>query len=186
MKTTALFAEIAIGGLETLAWMLIFIVTIFGPDKINISVFHDSSSKTILLLAVAYILGIIFDRLWDIILRSHKDKIRDLIIDKDVLHKRRLLVFCDSKALAEFFDYIASRLRLARASIFNFIMITIAYVLLISLRVDSTKYPKYSLLLTGIILGLGLVVLSYVAWRRLIKTYAEQMSHIQEDKLENK
>ena len=65
-------------------------------------------------------------------------------------------------------------------------MITIAYVLLISLRVDSTKYPKYSLLLTGIILGLGLVVLSYVAWRRLIKTYAEQMSHIQEDKLENK
>jgi hypothetical protein len=60
---TALFAEILIVGLETAAWVLLLILTIFGKDWVHPSELRGWDGLiTVLVLASAYVLGILMDR----------------------------------------------------------------------------------------------------------------------------
>ena len=68
MGTTALFAELVVGGVLTLTWMLLLAMTALGPFRFTPLPEISPTLTAGLLFAVAYALGVIFDRVWDFLL----------------------------------------------------------------------------------------------------------------------
>lgn len=85
MATTTLFAEILVIGFQVMAWLALFIVSIFGIDKLSVQTLKGWENLLILpMVAIAYVLGIIFDRIADILFFKFKDifsSIREVCLD---------------------------------------------------------------------------------------------------------
>jgi hypothetical protein len=66
MVTTAVVAEIVVAGLQAAAWLTLVVLTVFGVDWIHPSDVADWTALiTLLVIATAYMLGVIVDRLAD-------------------------------------------------------------------------------------------------------------------------
>src|SRR5712691_6100301 len=66
MATTAVVAEILIVGLEAEAWLALVIFMVFGSDWLNVGALGDFEALvTIVVIATAYVLGIVVDRAAD-------------------------------------------------------------------------------------------------------------------------
>jgi len=74
MATTAVFAEILIVSLEVEAWLVLALLSVFGTRWIELAEVKDFATLlTVLVLALAYVLGIIVDRLADTLLDRFED-----------------------------------------------------------------------------------------------------------------
>ncbi len=66
MATTALFAEILIVGLGASVWLSLLVLTFTGPLQVHIQAVESWSTLiTALILAAAYALGVLVDRVAD-------------------------------------------------------------------------------------------------------------------------
>jgi 8-oxo-dGTP pyrophosphatase MutT (NUDIX family) len=135
VSTTAVVAEILIVGLEAEAWLGLLVVMIFGSGWINL----ETASKftpilLVLMVAVAYVLGVIVDRAADTGFKwfsgTRLGRWTNRAFGKDsetwVLPAReqtmRGVVIRDGGATATFIDYQRSRLRVARGTAVNLVI----------------------------------------------------------------
>ena len=115
MATTALVAEILIVGLEVETWLALLVLGVFGTDWVDLGgVSSWEALVTILVLASAYVLGIIVDRLADRVSRR-------LTRETPGFSRKRLEVMHGSPGMGAFVDYQRSRLRIARGTQFNLV-----------------------------------------------------------------
>jgi hypothetical protein len=121
VTTTAVFAEIIVVGLEAEAWIALIVLAIWGPDWVDLDALEPwSALVTILVMAAAYALGIIVDRLADrLVTAVAKTLANSQDADAVTFEEQRLRVLKESDGMAKFLDYQRSRQRVARGTIVN-------------------------------------------------------------------
>jgi hypothetical protein len=151
MGTTALFAELVVGGVMTLTWMFLLAVTVLGPSRFAPLLEIPPPVAAGLLLALAYAMGVVFDRVWDSLLdvtglqlwfRGGPQMATPV---SDWERKRRRVFGADSTTAVEFVNYHRSRMRVARASLFNFTLITASGLAYLMVRYGGVGTAEFAL-----------------------------------------
>ena len=120
MTTTALFAEMLVGGVEALIWVALIAISIARPSnadaKAILALKDWATPVTPVLLGVAYALGIVVDRVADSLFK---------VLGMAARAEQRLEVLARGDKVTEFLEYIRSRIRVARVTTLNLFLITI-------------------------------------------------------------
>ena len=176
MSTTLLFVELLIAGIQVVIWFVLLILTIFGYEWVSTFPTQALSNWQVLItatiLSFVYVLGILFDRLADLIFSKW---------DRSIAYKRfpnaphafaviRFQLSKDNEFLNHQFEYTRSRLRIARASSLNFAITTILALIFVATRLRDIQ--DYSRLLIFIALtGIFLTSLAVITWYYLVRSY---------------
>ena len=111
------------GGVEALIWVVLVALTIAQPSKADyqaIAKLHNWATPIApVLLAVAYALGIVVDRVADSLFKKIFGKSSD---PADL----RLKVLARGDKVTDFLEYIRSKIRVARVTTLNLVAITVA------------------------------------------------------------
>lgn len=200
MNITGMVIEILVTGLQTSIWLILFILCIFGynkliqPDAIGeliAGLERWSGLITIFIIGFSYTLGILFDRFWDSLFERvkylsnlkkeiEKESLKEHNLEfipnlsLDAFDIMRVHIFFKSDTMVRFLDYIRSRMRIARASCGNFILVTIFSVVFVLLMVKDIML-KWTLSLLIVGLSILLTLLSFCAWKEIMKNYYEQI-----------
>jgi len=159
MGTTALFAELVVGGVLTLTWMVLLAMAALGPSRI-LPLLDVSSLTAGFLLAVAYALGVVFDRVWDFLLEVSGLQVwfrgrpgpPGPVSEAD--RQRRRVFGAHPKTAVDFVNYHRSRMRVARACLFNFALITLSGLTLLAVRYGGVGTAEFALAgVTGLVLS---------------------------------
>ena len=180
MNTTAVFAEHVVGGIQTLIWVGLVFAS-YVPQGSAAVLSKAPAVTVVVLLALAYSIGVVLDRVWDwlmdkVLARGIKDKAKSLAMGSlTPIDRQRQAVFAaDPKTAAEFVEYIRSRMRVARASSFNFLFIAASSVVYV-LRCERAECKIGLAVTLGAVFGM-LCVVSYFAFRKLMKTYYKALN----------
>jgi len=177
MSTTLLFAELLIVGIQVIVWFVILILSFFGYDwvfSIQTQVFSGWQVLiTIIVITFVYVLGILFDRLADIIFSKWDRAIGKKFFGKKapyIFAKVRFQISKDNDQLNHEFEYSRSRQRIARASSLNFAITTVLAIIFVGTRLQGVPNR---LMLLYFIAGVGslLTILAIVTWYKLINSY---------------
>ncbi len=172
MTTTHLFVELLVIGFGALAWILVCTATFFDFDLSSTNAYLPSLGALLPLLCIAYVLGIlvdrvadwIFDRLWDknqrrsIYGHDAKDKIQ-------YFNDRRTLIV-EGPELWQLVEYGRSRLRICRGWTLNALALTTS---LIFYCLTGGADSSVRLEICVAILGLGAIFtgLCWFSWFKL-------------------
>ena len=182
MATTAVFAEILIIGLEVEAWMFLAAVALFGTDWLDAA---DSTNfaglLVIVVLSLAYVLGILVDRLADTFIDWVEDRDRGKSIKKRLMKHpefetpadvapMRMMVMHESEGMTRFLDYQRSRWRITRATIVNLALLGVAGALYLGLQV------AWYWLFVPLAGALVLIAITYFAGVRIQEAWVERLS----------
>lgn len=159
MNTTLLFVELLIIGLEGWIWIFFFITSIFPIKNYAnaLMIFRDWELLVFaVFLALTYVLGVMIDRISDRIFRPLEYGFRDKLITN---HNKGISVMrfslgTQNDFLNQQLDYTRSRLRIVRASILNFIAITITVSLYLLITYPFTN-TREMFSVYGIVIGIG-------------------------------
>jgi hypothetical protein len=176
MSTTSLFAEILIVGLEALVWIGLLVTAVGGLGWTEHLPSKDwATPATLALLAAAYVLGVLIDRASDSLLSGVDARVRRRLVapGQPPVNELRLRIMMASNEVTRFIEYIRSRIRIARSTTVNLVLIMLMGVL------AALRQPAFAALFggpahtLGWLLGLGvpLVVLSTFAWLRISGTF---------------
>lgn len=154
MSATAVVAEILVVGLQAEFWLVLLILAL--QDGASVSAGLDrlkefkewATLATTCVLALAYALGVIVDRLSDTVF-TWQDRGRILSESQGVM---RLTVMKKSEGMAKFLDYQRSRVRVARGTILNVALFIVSAVLYSMIKQGGAHI--------GWIIGIGIVVLA--------------------------
>jgi hypothetical protein len=209
MATTAMFIEILIIGLQAVVWVALLAASIFGIKSVQLQNLSDWETLIIVLVfAIAYVLGILMDRLADTaflrvlkvrdeFVKRCKSKeavkkaklntlemaaeifrsIRAVTRPKSKEEKRttfstmRLKILIQNDAVAKFFDYQRSRLRIARATVLNLLLIIISGIIFLITRTNFSALQITMFALVGIVL----IALSLYAALRIEEAQAKNL-----------
>ncbi|MGH2451122.1 MAG: hypothetical protein ACRDGE_07610 [Candidatus Limnocylindria bacterium] len=185
MATTALFAEILIVGLQAEAVLVLLLLSVFGTEWVDAEALADWTTLVgVLVLAAAYVLGIIADRLADSLTdRLARTQAGRWVDDRFGESSRkelsgadvalmRLTVLKESEGLAKFLDYQRSRLRIARATVLNVALaapLALAFLLLQDVGVGEA--------VAAAILLLAFAAASLVGSARIHSAYVRRLSN---------
>lgn len=171
MKTTELYVELIIIGLETSIWMCMFIINIVGREFIDfMNEVLKNFSSSLLIIGILYIVGLLLDRLSDLFFQ----KIEDGILERSGLETFKSTIAWERFNQEYFFRYVRSRMRILRTSVINIPLITISFIWFVIKN-------QYSILLMLYILILG-ILFTYISWKALIKstnTYYDKAKKLQ-------
>jgi hypothetical protein len=170
MNITAIFVELLIIGLGVLCWLTL-IIAYFLELKINSSLFNINPIFIAPLVAIAYIFGIVADRLIRdpfiffienpskrFVHKEYKAKIENLknmsISVNEPLKPMELEKFvrANSAELGQKIDYNRNRLRICRAWILHFLLITIGLAVWNSKVAVFNSTQQLWIIVTGFIL----------------------------------
>ena len=173
MTTTAVFAEIIVVGLEAEAWIALVVLTIWGTEWVAVDeVASWSALVTVLILATAYVFGIIVDRIADAAVTAAAKRLGDPQTPERVkFREQRLTVLKESDGIAKFLDYQRSRQRVARGTIVNALCATVAVPAFLLIRTDASAWWALGAAGLGLILVLGAVY----ANERIFKAYNKNL-----------
>jgi hypothetical protein len=141
MATTAVFAEIIVIGLQVQAWLALYVAALSDAPWMPGGLEQWVALVTIVVVAAAYMLGVVMDRVADGIFRRackrfpapvkrFGEEILEPSTSDDVtFRERRLAVLHASGGLGTFIEYQRSRLRVARATFVNALISLPAIVL---------------------------------------------------------
>lgn len=177
MSTTSLFVEILIVGLEALIWLGLLVNT--GWDlSLCVEILKGwkeySALITTLLLALAYVLGIFVDRVADSFYKIFRYSSKEPLAVP--VGKMRLRIMKDSEGMAKFLDYQRSRLRIARATVFNlFVTILVGSIWIVReyQKTESIEVVLVWILMIGV--GIIALILAVIATRRIDKAQIERL-----------
>ncbi len=163
MSTTHLIAELLVIGIGAACWLALAIAAALGY-KLEYGVPRLDAAYLILLSAVAYVLGIVVDRLARSLLNPIEDSQRRKIfgaLSAAEVESLERYVLTHSEPLARQIQYNRSRLRICRAWLINTLLILVAYLAWYwRTRVASLDL---TLLFTGGI-ALALLLLGLTVW----------------------
>ena len=181
MTTTAIIAELLIAGFQALGWILflIWLRTGYGLTELKADAMgldKWATLITILVVATAYGLGIIIDRLADSIFGKIDKKLRKRWFKCVVkLPIARLSVAHKGDNMAKFLDYVRSRMRLSRSTMLNALIAVVIAVAAAPMHKEVRPY-----LLEIVIIGSIAVVVTAFVWIRISETYYKRLGQAYE------
>jgi 8-oxo-dGTP pyrophosphatase MutT (NUDIX family) len=165
VSTTAVVAEILIVGLEAEAWLALLVVTIFGAGWIDLATASKFAPMLlVLMLAAAYVLGIIVDRIADTAFRffngtgvgQWNNRRFGKASEGWKLHAHektmRMAVMREGGGMASFVDYQRSRIRVARGTALNLLIGIIIGGVYFAWREGWGDVVRFEALLVGLLL----------------------------------
>ena len=139
MTTTALFVELLVSGVQSMLWIGVLMLIGCDPHRLIAVVTQHSVGSSVILLALAYSLGIVFDRVWDAMLNPIDKHIRAKTFpDAEQVHRVRALLFSSDPVRAQFVDYIRGRIRITRSTVCNAMMIVLSAGIVACVHWDSS------------------------------------------------
>lgn len=186
MSMTSAFIEIVVIGVQGLLWLSLLTASVLGFDAIKAiqPVLRDSpgSLSAIVLLSIVYTVGVLIDRIGDglFVLLKPRDVLLRIAAFRqwaDMGHTDEYLrVFLSDGKASSMLEYIRSRVRIVRSSLFNFFMIMISSLVLMHTRCDSITL-RQRFFLTMLIVPIGTVALAvvFVCWGMLEITWERRL-----------
>lgn len=160
MNTTLLFAELVIIGIQVSLWLFCLILIIFGYGWLQgLQSLGLNSWQTIILailLSLSYVLGVIFDRLSDRIFSAWEKGVKNEVFPLPSI-AMRFDLGKDNEYLNRQFEYMRSRMRIARASSINFGLTTMFVAIFIVTRVQNLSRMERGLYFLAVML-LGMLL----------------------------
>jgi hypothetical protein len=173
MNTTNIFVELVVVGFHTLIWIGLFALAFLGFEHLDLEKLF-TINLALPILALTYIFGILIDRASDLLLDEQDNHLRSQYDFSGLpsFLEMRFYILSKSSDVYEQLEYARSRLRIARASIFNFALTTVAAVLLVWFQFGKAlgDYRLIACIIT-VVVGVALTWVSYQAWEALSKTY---------------
>jgi hypothetical protein len=173
MNTTNIFVELVVVGFHTLIWIGLFVLAFLGFRDLDLEKLF-TINLALPVLALTYILGILMDRVADLLLDEQDTQLRGRfdLSGLPPFSEMRFYILSKSNDLYGQLEYTRSRLRIARASIFNFACTTVAVLLLVWLQFGKAL-GDYRLIacIAAVAVGALLTWISYQAWEALSRTY---------------
>jgi hypothetical protein len=174
MNTTLLFVEVFIAGIQGLIWVALLALNLIGPDWLAEIKLQDLGGWTFLISALvfsfAYSLGIVIDRVANFLYSNWDKKIGAQYFPQEARSLAVVRFQLNNEHLNKQLEYVRTRLRIARSSSVNFLLITIFSIGLFT-RLDFLSIAeKWSY--SGIVGAIGVlfVVLFAASWYSLTKT----------------
>lgn len=179
METTQLYIELIIIGLETFGWISVCIVNFIGNKVIsNFSSVLNNFSSSLLLIGILYIIGILMDRLADMIFQKGEDKIRNA---SGLKAKSSFLIWKKYDA-QKYSDYSRSKIRILRASIINIPLITMSVIWYILEYFEEF----YAVAIYILILGILFTYISWKSYNLSVKRYYDKACALEASEKETK
>lgn len=187
MITTAIIAEVLIIGMEASIWLLFLALALFGYEWLPMVKNFLNGWESLALIYVigfCYVLGILVDRVADVIF----DFIRPQTLLGKIKRVKRLSDYSHSqdshiKALARegrahlFLEYINIRIRITRSSALNFFLITVFSLLFVVKKLTSTDGSiQWNIVIFILVVGVALTILSALVKSVLEITFKERVS----------
>ena len=170
MSTTELFVEILVIGVGAGIWLTVLVLSLFGRSIASLDQLV-SIPALLPIIAIIYVLGILTDRVSDILFdrlfvaairRKHYSEVKQEFDDR-----RTILVY--SERLSQLLEYGRSKLRIVRGWALNFLLLLISLNLFLATQImDNPLRTRISFF--GNTLLLLLSFLCWYAWRSLIDT----------------
>lgn len=177
MNTTLLFAELLIIGLQASLWLFLVAILAFGTKWLqvakDIGLADWETLIVVIALSLVYTIGIIIDRFADRIFKTRDRKIR-LQVLKNVEMPTVVIRFRlakNNEYLNRQFEYTRSRMRISRASVFNFVMLLVVGLGLVAQHQFMVSGEKIKYIIFTLVGGLLLVLSAFYAWYRLSLSY---------------
>ncbi|MBZ5537959.1 MAG: hypothetical protein LAO31_18540 [Acidobacteriia bacterium] len=178
MSTTTLFVELVVIGLHSILWIGILVLTFVGYQNLAWEKLL-TLNLAVPVLGITYVLGIVIDRLSDLAFISQDHRLRKMhpLEHLPPFLMMRFFILNKSKDTYEQLEYTRSRLRIARAAILNFAMMTLAAILFVWAHQSATPARTHRLLASLVIVVVGtlLTYFSYESWVALTKTYTSSV-----------
>ena len=175
MNTTNIFVELVVIGFHALIGVVIIVTGVVGYQNIGVENIL-TINLAVPALVLAYILGILVDRISDSMFIAQDYKMRPTRQDENLpsFLTMRFYILHKSKDIYTQLEYIRSRLRIVRASVFNFILTTIALLIFVWLQFGKslTSQSLITISLIIFIIGAALTYLSYRSWKGLVQSYS--------------
>jgi hypothetical protein len=178
METTELFVELIVIGYGALFALILLTTSFFGYSWIN---FDKASSIITILpsLVIAYVLGVLVDRVADWIFKFWDKRIRIFQLkDKsnisDDYQRIRTIVFDKSESLRDWFYYGRSRIRICRGWTINFIFILLTINLFVFMQISKENILKATVFFDSLIIMFLLA--SLFSWYRLTVSEYERLA----------
>jgi len=173
VATTAVVAEILIAGLGAGAWVSLLVLAIFGSDWIDLAALDSwQALVTIVVLAAAYVLGILVDRAADSLHNALGEHWPPRPVDKPAgIPRMRMVVLREGGAISTFVDYQRSRLRVARATVANLLLVLPVAVWFFVKRTDVGWWT----IAVAALIALS-ALLAELACRRIDHAYVTRLS----------
>lgn len=122
MKTTELYVEYIIIGMETLTWLVLLFLIIVGKDMLYfLDYCVEKVFPTIVLMGVCYVLGLVTDRIADGIY----EKRRRMLKDENPIEAESSLIVWKNYDRVNYAVFTLSRIRILRSTALNSAMIAI-------------------------------------------------------------
>ncbi len=173
MNTTEIFVEHLITGLMTILWILLFILGFNDFSISNLALFIEFKGLSFILFStMAYPIGIFTDDLADYLLKKWDDLIKEKYQPgKDKISVSKVLIEVKSEEMSKLFNYMRTKIRIARSASLNFFMLTISSTIFLSIHGHSLGLLNLNrTVITTCLSGIILTLWSLWSWRRT--TYA--------------
>ncbi|MCA9261361.1 MAG: hypothetical protein KDA61_19230 [Planctomycetales bacterium] len=183
MTTTNLFVELVVIGVGAAGWVAMTIGGLVGVEGVDPR-WLESYPVLVALLAVVYVLGIISDRIADVVFASlFTASLRKRhFVDKADFQRARRAVLQQLPVVAEAQHYGRTRLRICRGWAINSALMAASFNWLMVRQFGSSPWLREAVI-AGSALFLTLSVASWWAWRGLCATeyaktreYAEHLA----------
>lgn len=163
MKTTNFFIELLVIGIGAIVCIILGMYTLFDFD---LSYFKSLSNPLFVfpISAIIYVLGIVFDRIFDVLTEKFDKKIRAKFLSDAEYNTVRGIYYDDSPSVQQIFDYSRSRIRISRSWMFYFMILALLSLILYFIKGNG------QILAVSIFLFL-LSVASVFAWRKLSHSF---------------
>jgi hypothetical protein len=179
MTTTTIFAEILIIGLQATVWFAFGSAAVVDIQKIDMSVLKGWEGLiTLFVLAIAYTLGTVIDRVADSVFNPVDRRLRKRWIPSSYPQygEMKLRIMSNNGEMERFLAYVRSRVRIARSTALNCILIICAVILLRGTNPVSFWALTDTRILTLIVISCiaGLTLTSFT-WARIARTYYRRL-----------
>ncbi len=168
MSTTNLFVELIVIGVGATAWVVLLVLALIGVDK---GVLEQILQPAVALpvLAFVYVLGIVMDRLSDMLLEKlwGEGFLSASFKSRAEYYRDRRLILTHSERLSDLLEYGRSRMRICRGWAVNWFLIALALDVLLIARFPEKSWSLY-LGFSGTAVLLLLSFATWISWRRLV------------------
>jgi hypothetical protein len=158
VTTTAVFAEIIVVGLEAEAWIALLVLTIWGTEWVDLDALDSwTALVTILVLASAYLLGIIVDRIADSLGKRASKAVRKAFSKQrrkpavPFKVKRFHVLHEGGEGVIKFLEYQRSRQRVVRGTVVNVICAIPTTLAFLHWQTDASAWLLAGVLVIGVL-----------------------------------
>ena len=172
MSTTLLFVEILLIGLQSGVWIIFLVLVLWGNDFLklleNVWLSDINIAIGLIIISFLYTIGIVIDRIADTIFERWYTGLKNKVFPsrKTPTQKMRFELSKSNPELANNMYYARSRIRIARASVVNFILITMFSLMYVVTRIPPSA-NRNVLAVYILVIGLTLTASVIWAWKKL-------------------